>query len=400
MKKINSALILGMFETGLGVARSLGFEGIKVFGMDFKKDIAFYSRYVQATLCPHPLENQEEFLCHLKEWAAKQAEKPVLFISADIFLLTVSQNRYKLSDHFLFNLPARETIESIADKYRQHQLAQSVKVDTPLTYCLDSIAAAEKAAPVLPYPVFIKALDVNTWKKAISGTMKGFVIKNRSELLGHLSELSAKKVAAIVQEIIPGPDTNHYKFCGYADRDGRLLLGFTLRKIRQNPVHFGVGAVVESIDYPELHEIGSKFFKAIDYRGVGSAEFKYDERDNKLKLIELNPRYWQQNSLGTACGMNFPLVDYLEVTGQNPGPRLEHRTGIKWVNRYMDLDSFLKYRKEKVLTFRAWRKSLKGKKIYSDFSWRDPIPAFYEIGFGLKLLKAPWYFFKRLANEK
>lgn len=396
MKKKNPALVLGMFETGLGVARSLGRKGINVFGFDFKKDIAFYSRYVHAKLCPNPLENQEDFLSYMQNWAKQQHEKPVLFITSDNFLLAVSRNRKKLADSFLFNLPPQETIEAIADKYRQYQLAISVKVDTPKTYFIDSQAVAEKLEPGLPYPVFIKALDVNSWKKSISGSLKGFVANNRSELLRYLSGIFEKKVSVIVQEIIPGPDTNHYKFCGYINRDGRLLLGFTLRKIRQNPVHFGVGAVVESIDYPELLELGAKFFKDIDYHGVGSAEFKYDERDGKLKLIELNPRYWQQNSLATACGMNFPLIDYLEVTGQDPLLQKEHITGVKWVNRYMDFDSFLKYRKEGTLTFLAWRKSLKGKKVYSDFIWNDPVPAFYEIGFGRKLLKAPWFIFKQV----
>lgn len=396
MNKKNPALVLGMFETGLGVARSLGKQGINVFGFDFKKDIAFYSRYVHAKLCPHPLENQEEFLFCLQDWAKLQPEKPVLFVTSDNFLLAVSRNREKLSDTFLFNLPSRETIEAIADKYRQYQLAISVKVDTPKTYCFDSLAAAEASEPGLPYPVFIKALDVNSWKKSISGSVKGFVAKNRGELFTHLSGVFKKKVAVIVQEIIPGPDTNHYKFCGYVNRDGRLLLGFMLRKIRQNPIHFGVGAVIESIDYQELRRLGSIFFNEINYRGVGSAEFKLDERDGKLKLIELNPRYWQQNSLATACGMNFPLVDYLEVTGQDPKPQKEHLKGKKWVNRYMDFDSFLKYRKEGALTFSAWRKSLKGEKVFSDFSWDDPIPAFYEIGFGWKLIKAPWFIFKRV----
>jgi predicted ATP-grasp superfamily ATP-dependent carboligase len=56
MNKKNPAVVLGMFETGLGVARSLGEKGILVHGFDFKKDIGFYSRYVEAQLCPYPLE--------------------------------------------------------------------------------------------------------------------------------------------------------------------------------------------------------------------------------------------------------------------------------------------------------------------------------------------------------
>ena len=62
----------------------------------------------------------------------------------------------------------------------------------------------------------------------------------------------------------------------------------------------------------------------------------------------------------------------------------------------MDFDSFTKYRKEGCLSFSDWRKSLKGKKVYPDFTWDDPIPAFYEIGFGWKLIRLPAYLIKRI----
>ena len=74
----------------------------------------------------------------------------------------------------------------------------------------------------------------------------------------------------------------------------------------------------------------------------------------------------------------------------------EYQYGIKWVNRYMDLDSYFSYRKEGILSFFEWRNSLKGKKVYADFTWDDPIPALYEIGFGWKLMKTPWFVFKKL----
>jgi predicted ATP-grasp superfamily ATP-dependent carboligase len=144
-----------------------------------------------------------------------------------------------------------------------------------------------------------------------------------------------------------------------------MILGFTLQKIRQNPIRFGVGSVVKSIQYDKLFEIGKKLFKSIYYKGVGSAEFKLDERDGKLKLIEINARYWQQNSLPDFCGMNFPLTDYLEMTDQKPESTFIFTPDIKWVNIYTDFDSFLKYRKLKKLTLKQWIKSLKGKKTKS-----------------------------------
>jgi predicted ATP-grasp superfamily ATP-dependent carboligase len=134
-----------------------------------------------------------------------------------------------------------------------------------------------------------------------------------------------------------------------------------------------------SIEYPDLVRAGMTFFKGISYRGTGSAEFKLDERDGLLKLIELNPRYWQQNSLAEICGMNFPFVDYLEATGQTPHRKEHFRSGKKWLNIYMDFKSFLGYWGIGQLKFASWVRSLEGTRVLSDYANDDIVPAFYSI---------------------
>ena len=372
----HSALILGLFETGLGVGRSLGREGIKVYGLDFKKDIGFYSTYIKANLCPHPVSDEEALLENLIVFSKSQTHKPALFVTSDDFLNFVAKFSVELKPYYLFNLPSSELINQISDKYKQFLLARNAGISLPATYKISSVADLEIIINELVFPVFIKALDVNIWRKLIGGTTKGFAVNDQSELKERITLLVNTGLEIILQEIISGPDTNHFKYCSYVGKDGKIILEFTLRKIRQNPIRFGVGAVVESISYPELIDEGRKLIQNIGYQGVGSAEFKLDTRDGKLKLIELNPRYWQQNSLTTACGMNFPLIDYLEVTSQQPEPIVSFVEGIKWVNRYADFDSFIQYRKAGELTIRKWRRSLLGQKVYSDFAWDDLLPFF------------------------
>jgi predicted ATP-grasp superfamily ATP-dependent carboligase len=246
------------------------------------------------------------------------------------------------------------------------------------------------------YPLIIKGQDVNIWRNNIHRSIKGFSVNDYRELERIVKSIISEKVHLIIQEIIQGPDTNHYKYCVCTNSKGEIIAEFTLRKIRQDPIHFGVGAVVESFHYPHLLEMGRKLFNGIGFLGIGSAEFKLDERDGKLKLIEINPRYWQQNYLSTACGVNFPYIQYLDFSGKPVVKFEEFQDGIKWVNRYMDLNSFISYRKEGTLSFSDWRHSLKGKKVYSDFAWDDPVPALFEIGFGWKLIKIPWFIFSKL----
>ena len=400
-KKYDSpALVLDLFETGLAVGRSLGRNGIKVYGLDFKKDIGWYSKYIESQLCPHPINNENEFIEFLVSFSKSKGEKPVLFITSDDYLSTVSKSRNYLEQYYYINLPEDVLLEQITDKYKQYILAEKNSIPVPRTFKPESIEDIKLISSQNLFPYFIKALDVTSWRKEFGGSKKGFVANNEDELKKVLSEIINKGLKVIVQEIIPGADTNHYKYCTYISQKGESFLHFTLQKIRQFPIHFGVGSCVQSIEDPHLEKLGKKLFKSIKFHGVGSAEFKLDEREGKYKLIEINPRYWQQNSLAEKCGMNFPLVHYLDSIGEKVNESNHFKKGIKWVNLYMDLSSFLKYKSHGGLTFFKWIKSLRGEKVWSDFSTDDPRPGFYEILSWKKLFKIPKYLLKIFKGEK
>ncbi len=395
---MQKAVVFGLFETGLGVIRSLGQNKISVIGIDFKKDIAWYSKYVDPKICPHPLNEEGEFLNWVDSVFSNDQQKKPVFFTSDDFLMCFSKNRNVLSKYFLFNLPEHSLLQKISDKYEQYCLADKAGIVLPKTLVIKSkeMLTAD-LSETLSYPIFIKGLEVNSWREKISGTIKGFLVNSKTEFEEKANQILYKNVPIVVQEVITGNDSNHFKYCAYISKDGKTLGEFTLKKIRQNPIHFGVGASVESVIDDELLELGRKLFKNINFTGIGSAEFKRDERDKQLKLIEINPRYWQQNYLSTFCGVNFPYLNYLDLLNEKVTPANNFKSGVKWINRYMDLESYLKYRKEG-LTFFEWRRSLRGKKTYSDFTWTDPLPAFYEIGFGWKLIKAPWFIIKRIIK--
>ena len=287
-------------------------------------------------------------------------------------------------------------VRTISDKYLQYKLAENYGIDVPRTVYINDYSKTDEIERKLEYPLFIKARDVNEWRKIFSGRNKGFVINDYKELREKLKSFNNYRIPLIIQELIVSTDDQNYKICVYISKEGNFKLVFTLRKIHQYPIHFGIGSSAESYKYPELENIGKKLFTSIGYRGVGSAEFKYDNKDSKLKLIELNPRYWQQNSLSDYCGMNFPVMDYLEATDQSPTIVDSFQENLKWINISLDFDSYLNYKKEGSITFRKWLKDLQGKKTISNFSWDDKIPF-------LKLLyrntkKHVWSFIKKLTG--
>jgi predicted ATP-grasp superfamily ATP-dependent carboligase len=390
------AVVFGLFETGLGVIRSLGREGIQVTGIDYKRDIGWYSHYVKPMCSPHPLQQETQFIEWIHSNFSGQKQKHPAFFTSDDFLISFSRNRIVFREYFLFNLPDHSTLESISNKYSQYIIASKAGSVLPATWVIYNQADLKNLPTTIQYPVFLKGLDVNSWRKNISGSIKGFLVGDIQELNDKVNIIINSDVPVIIQEVIPGPDTNHYKYCSYTSSSGEILAEFTLRKIRQNPVHFGVGAVVESIYNEEIINEGRRLFKGLGFKGIGSAEFKRDESDGRFKLIELNPRYWQQNYLSTECGMNFPLINWSDLLEVPVPCENNYDTGIKWINRYLDFDSFLSYNREGVLSFWKWRKSLKGKRVYSDFTWDDPLPFLYEFRNGKRFLNLPGYFKRKL----
>lgn len=386
----NPAFVLNSFETGLGVIRALGRLGIDVYAVDFKKDIGAYSRYAKFLKVTSPQKNMGQFLKDLID-GAKQAGplKPILFLASDLFVNAVSENKELLEEHFLFNIPDKAVIESVADKLKQYELCTNNNIPAPLTYHVTSLAELVKLSGTVSYPVFIKGLDVTSWRYNVDGTLKGYTAGTPEQLVQTGGMLLEKGVPFIIQDIIPGNDEQHYKYCAFRNKAGEITAEFTLQKMRQLPIHFGVGSAVRSIENNSLKEIGRKLFHSINYTGTGSAEFKFDERDSTFKLIELNPRYWQQNSLAEAGGINIAYADYCSAAGiKNPefGPQLN---GKVWVNIYMDFSSFRGYKEEGSLTLKSWMKSLSGEKVFSDWASDDLLPGFYEFDFGKKFITWP-----------
>src|SRR5258708_16194313 len=123
-----------MFETGLAVGRSLGRAGVRVLGLDSVKKIGFYSKYIDCTICPHPVEREGEFIAFLLELAKNQEQKPVLFITSDEFLIAVSRNRRSIESRYLLSIPEPNIIESITDKLKQYELCVKPGVAPPKTF--------------------------------------------------------------------------------------------------------------------------------------------------------------------------------------------------------------------------------------------------------------------------
>ena len=90
----------------------------------------------------------------------------------------------------------------------------------------------------------------------------------------------------LLVEKVPGPDDLLCSYYTYLDADGEALFDFTKRIIRRFPVGMGNGCYHITDRNPEVREVALKLFRHVGLRGLANAEFKRDQRDGRLKLIE------------------------------------------------------------------------------------------------------------------
>ena len=94
----------------------------------------------------------------------------------------------------------------------------------------------------------------------------------------------------MLQEYIPGGDDDVWMFNGYFDADSDCLVGFTARKLRQTPIHTGATSLGICLPNAEVHETTVRWMKRLGYRGILDIGYRFDARDGRYKVLDVNPR--------------------------------------------------------------------------------------------------------------
>ena len=395
------AFVLGMNETGLTAARCLGREGISVSGFDIgARRAGFRSRYCTAEVCPDPLEQPDNLVRFLRHQVRDRSRKAVLLPTSDLFFLFLSRYRAQLADKFLMSLPSEDVAESVVNKRSLYELAAANDTPFPKSYFPGSYDEAVAVKDSLRYPAFIKPYWGYQWRRHFGGLHKGFKVQSPEEFLSRFQEVLASGHSALVQSYVISPDDNLFSLSLCVSETGEVLAAFPRRQVRQYPPNSGTVTLAISEHNPGLVENGARFCQSIGYRGIAGLEYKRDGEDNQYKLLDFNPRLMLSDGLTAYCGINLPLIQYLDLTGQRPAPRREPAEGVKWLESIADFHAFQQYHARGELTFKDWLKSLWGARVFALFAWDDPLPFLLARKFGLSYGRILEYAIKHFLHRK
>lgn len=244
--------------------------------------------------------------------------------------------REKFAGRFSWCLPTADSVENLLDKGRFAELLG--RLDLPRPWTLSS--AEPKAIETLGADwsgLFLKPRDSFAFARRFP--VKGFRPANREEALRLLGECTSAGLEMMVQEFIPGEPTAHYFLDGFMDRHGNITAILARRRLRAVDGALSDTACCVTIDIEQMREPAAhleRLLRSIQYRGVFSAEFKRDPRDNQFKFIEVNTRVWGNISLVPACGIDLMGMVYDDALGRDVKPARSYKVGQHWVNMFRD----------------------------------------------------------------
>lgn len=371
------AVVVGGDYQGLGIVRSLGRQGIPTCVIDDEHSIARFSRYTTHAFRTASLRDERETVDIVMDVGERLAlDGWVLYPTRDETVAAFARNRSRLTERFRVPTPEWNTMQWVWDKRKTYDLARELDIPVPRTWCPDSVADLDRADVSFPVAIkpaikehFFYATKAKAWKANNATELRELFLRAATYL---------DPAEIMLQDVIPGGGDQQVAYCAFF-KNGRAHGCMVVRRQRQHPPEFGrASTFVETIDLPILETMSERFLKAIDYYGLVELEYKYDARDGKYKLLDVNGRTWGYHTLGSGAGVDFPYLLFADQVGEPVDVR-RGRTGVTWIRLATDLPTGILA----IIGGRlGWKDYLRSVTTFDEeavFKREDPLPGVMEL---------------------
>jgi predicted ATP-grasp superfamily ATP-dependent carboligase len=376
-------VLLGGSTNALSIARSLGRTGVKVYAINWHTAAVRYSRYCHWLPVPWNGNDQESWTSYLLGPESDSLRGAVLLAGSDQGIEIIADHREKLQAKFILDESNPDAQRCMLNKLCTYQQAVAAGVPTPRFWVAATPQEILALQGELVFPLLVKPHFSHRFGERFG---KRFAVAhNFDELVAAHETVSQAGIDTMLVEVIPGPDDRLCSYYTYLDEDSQPLLHFTKRIIRRFPANRG-DACYHITDWnPEVRDLGLKLFHHVRLRGLANVEFKRDDRDGQLKLIECNARFTAANNLVAESGCDLAQFVYHRLIGRpKPAPQTYVIGKRLWYPR-QDFQAFRELRRKKQITFWRWLASIAHRQTLPYFRWHDPMPTVIN---GLRAVKA------------
>lgn len=366
-------LILGAHIAALGVMRVLARRGIPTFVVDDTSNIITRSRWYRPAVKTLQETADPAVLAHYL--GSLDLPEAVLIPCSDRWALAVAGLPSDLRRRFAASIAPRDAVAAFVDKDRFHALVDRLDLPHPRSIPIARLADLDLASDEDLATGFLKPTESQRHNQVFKS--KGSFVRSRDEAVRLVEEAAAAGITFLLQEWIPGNMSQTFLIDGFVDRTGAITAMAARRRVRMDPPRLAntcCDVTIPLSDVEACMPALRTLLDAVAYRGIFNVEFKFDCRDRRFKIIELNPRpFWLIGHIARA-GVDLPWMSYLDAQGLEVPTAPPYEVGRFGMYEIPDATAIA----------RAWRAgrrpegSVLGPWLRGDralFWWRDPLPA-------------------------
>jgi D-aspartate ligase len=310
---------------------------------------------------PH-LWDANVFIEKLEKYAIEHRGKPIILVGTnDTYVRLIAKHATLLKKYYLFNYSDLKIIDSLMNKQKFYTIYQDSGLDMPRTYiysCKKHDLRVEEIRK-LAFPVILKPADtIKYHEHEFPGQAKVYKLNNEQAVCDVIKQIEQTGYNGdiIIQEFIPGDDSLLFDSIVYFSSNGDPQLMSFAQIGLQEHTPTGIGNCTVLINGYSQYSVPKhvkekmiQFLKKIKYRGIAEFDLKYDVRNQRFKVLEINPRQARCGYYLTACGYNLAkyLVDDLLYHKMPPFQFIDNVKSLSFVpksviKRYVTNDTYRK----------------------------------------------------------
>lgn len=259
-------------------------------------------------------DHPETVLKNVSDVAAEFPDKQIIILGCgDNYLNAISENLPKYPANVVAPYVALPLLEELIHKEKFYALCDQYGIDYPATFVYHKAMGHDFTLP-FGGPFVVKPAESATyWDHPFDTQKKAYILQNRAQVEAALDDVYGHgyEDSMIIQDFIPGDDSFMRVVTNYSGEDGKVRLMCVGHVLLEEHTRHGIGnhAVIITEDEPELCEKLRGFLEDIKFTGFSNFDVKYDRRDGKFKVFEINCRQGRSNYYVTGAGHN--LAKYL-----------------------------------------------------------------------------------------
>lgn len=311
----------------MAVVRCLkGYSHVKLHGCSHEAGSPFrYSRYKKSfTLLSS--NTPEEYIRELNELIEEKSIDLVLPIDEKTYRFFAGNTESFEGKTRLAAISPSATLDIATNKYELAKFCEARQIPSPKTTFLKTYQEGSIPSHLaIPLPLIVK--PETGW-----GGRNVYCIAREEDFSAIKPTTHPKEGDYIVQEYIDGYDID----MSLLARNGKILAHTIQKGFLKRANRFAASAGLEFLKNEGVYESVSKLVRELGFSGIAHVDLRYDKRDGKFKIIEINARYWGSLIASFRAGVNFPYLHLLssldeEVpsTAFNPIHYMDFITAVK-----------------------------------------------------------------------